>query len=299
MPSHETTIFPATARAADVRLVRRHKHRDCRFIFLARSAHALVANAELKQFDLFEKLTHLPEIASPLVIIAFAVVGVHALAGKSLSRWQTVAVLCTASLAVAAGVKDQLKFAFGRTWPETWVRNTRPSSTMECTVFSVPRRTGILRLPLRPHRGNCAVMSVLWICYPPGRALYALVMTAVAVGLVGADFHFLSDVIAGAFLGCTTGYFTVLIWNRGRHPMLSQPSAETKSILAALNVEAGREKMNHKVYACNQHDEAEKIRELSGGEPLGNATETAYISDERVGMRTQRPARPKPGSFGG
>jgi|tagenome__1003787_1003787.scaffolds.fasta_scaffold20913989_1 membrane-associated phospholipid phosphatase len=261
---------------------------------------ALVANAELKQFDLFEKLTHLPEIASPLVIIAFGVVGMHALAGKSLSRWQTVAVLCAASLAVAAGVKDQLKFAFGRTWPETWVRNN-PSFIHDGVYGFFPFHggPGYAAFPSGHTAAICAVMSVLWICYPRGQILYALVMTAVAVGLVGADFHFLSDVIAGAFLGCTTGYFTVLIWNLGRRPVLGEPSAEAKSTLGGLNVEAGREKMNRKIYACNQHDEAEKIRELSGGEPLGNATETAYISDERVVMPTQRPARPKPGSFGG
>ena len=37
------------------------------------------------------------------------------------------------------------------------------------------------------------------------------------VGLVGADFHFLGDVIAGAFLGVSTGWLTVVLWERGQH----------------------------------------------------------------------------------
>ena len=49
--------------------------------------------------------------------------------------------------------------------------------------------------------GICTVMTVLWLCYPRYRALYALAIAAVAVGLVGADYHFLSDVIAGGFVG--------------------------------------------------------------------------------------------------
>ena len=42
---------------------------------------------------------------------------------------------------------------------------------------------------------------------------------------VSSVLHFLGDVIAGTFLGCTTSYFTVLVWNlgeiqspRGRQP---------------------------------------------------------------------------------
>jgi len=46
---------------------------------------------------------------------------------------------------------------------------------------------------------------------------YALAIAVVAVGLVGADFHFLGDVIAGGFLGISTGWFTVVLWDLGVH----------------------------------------------------------------------------------
>jgi membrane-associated phospholipid phosphatase len=58
-------------------------------------------------------------------------------------------------------------------------------------------------------------MTVLWICYPRWRPLYALVVAAVVVGLIGADFHFLSDIVAGAFLGASTGWIAVLMWQAG------------------------------------------------------------------------------------
>jgi membrane-associated phospholipid phosphatase len=36
---------------------------------------------------------------------------------------------------------------------------------------------------------------------------------AVGVGLIGANYHFLSDVIAGAFIGISIGWMAVAIWN--------------------------------------------------------------------------------------
>jgi membrane-associated phospholipid phosphatase len=59
---------------------------------------------------------------------------------------------------------------------------------------------------------TCTVMMVLWICYPAYRPIYAVGMAAVAVGLVGANFHFLSDVIAGGFLGLSAGWLGVAMW---------------------------------------------------------------------------------------
>src|SRR5438128_144975 len=82
---------------------------------------ALFSHEQLHGYNLFAKLTHIPEMIAPVAIVAFAAIGLWAVSGRSLSKIQTVAVLAATSLAVAAAVKDQLKFIFGRTWPETWV----------------------------------------------------------------------------------------------------------------------------------------------------------------------------------
>jgi membrane-associated phospholipid phosphatase len=59
-----------------------------------------------------------------------------------------------------------------------------------------------------------AVLSVLWICYPRLRPLYVLIALAVAIGLIGSNFHFLGDCIAGAFLGSSIGWMTVVLFDR-------------------------------------------------------------------------------------
>jgi membrane-associated phospholipid phosphatase len=178
---------------------------------------ALFVHDRLQRFDLFSKLAYVPAIITPLVVLAFAAIALRAMSGRPLPRLQTVAVLATASLAVADAVKDQLKFAFGRTWPETWVRNNL--SFIRDGVYGFNPfhgGPGFAAFPSGHMTAICAVMSVLWICYPRFRLLYAIAIAAVAVGLVAADFHFVGDVIAGGFLGVSTGWLTVALWELGR-----------------------------------------------------------------------------------
>jgi hypothetical protein len=42
-------------------------------------------------------------------------------------------------------------------------------------------------------------------------------MLATAVVLICSNFHFVSDVIAGAFLGTSVGWVTTLMWKAGVH----------------------------------------------------------------------------------
>src|SRR5262249_61381324 len=74
-------------------------------------------------FDVFALLTYVPAISVPLAVLAFAAVALRALSRRALSRLQTIIVISGASLAISEAIKVQLKFAFGRTWPETWVRD--------------------------------------------------------------------------------------------------------------------------------------------------------------------------------
>jgi membrane-associated phospholipid phosphatase len=206
-PAHKWLMWLGITASADV----------VSYVWLDRPI-ALWAHEHLHQYDLFAKLTYIPEIISPVVIPAFAAIGLWALSGRALSKFQTVAVLAAASLAVAAGVKDQLKLVFGRTWPETWVRDN-PSFIRDGVYGFNPFHggPGFAAFPSGHTAAICAVISVLWICYPRYRVLYGICMAAVALGLVGADFHFLGDVIAGAFLGVSTGWLTVVLWERGQH----------------------------------------------------------------------------------
>jgi membrane-associated phospholipid phosphatase len=171
------------------------------------------AHDTLQRFQMFEKLTLIPEALTPFVIVGFVLLGLRGLSGRPLSRFQTVMLLSGVSLAVAVIIKDQLKFAFGRAWPETWTYDN-PSFIANGVYGFHPFQGGgrYASFPSGHETMICTVMTVLWICYPRFRPVYALCMVAVAAGLVGANFHFLSDVIAGSFLGISAGWLGVVLW---------------------------------------------------------------------------------------
>jgi membrane-associated phospholipid phosphatase len=164
-------------------------------------------------------LAQLPRISEWLVVAAsgiFVLLGLRGLTGRPLSRLEAVILLCGLSIIVSAAIKGELKFIFGRTWPETWVNNN-PSLIRDGVYgfhfFHGGR--GYDAFPSGHTAAVCSAMSVLWLCYRRWRVLYALVVALVVVGLIGSDFHFLSDIVAGGFVGASTGWLAVLMWEAG------------------------------------------------------------------------------------
>ena len=76
---------------------------------------------------------------------------------------------------------------------------------------------GIIRTADCDTAVTCAVISVLWIYYPAWRWLYVLAVLAVALGLIGANYHFVSDVIAGGFVGISSGWMLTSLWKAHEH----------------------------------------------------------------------------------
>jgi membrane-associated phospholipid phosphatase len=142
-----------------------------------------------------------------------AALGLRALARGALSRWEIASILCSLSVVLAEAIKDQLKFLFGRTWPEAW--GPHDPAFIETGAYGFNWLHGGAAYQSFPsgHMGaTCAVVSVLWILYPQWRLFGALCALGVAAALVGGNYHFLSDVIAGAFVGGSTGSMTTMVW---------------------------------------------------------------------------------------
>jgi membrane-associated phospholipid phosphatase len=154
----------------------------------------------------------------PLAVTVFVVLGLMNLSGRVLSRLENCALLCSLSLIVAELTKIQLKLVFGRTWPDTF-RDNNPSFLHD-GVYGFNFFHGghaYAAFPSGHTAVTCAVISVLWIYYPRWRWLYALAVLAVAVGLIGANYHFVSDVIAGGFVGISSGWMLTSLWKAHEH----------------------------------------------------------------------------------
>jgi membrane-associated phospholipid phosphatase len=163
---------------------------------------------------LSEPLTHIPDPLIWLAAVTFVALGLWNLAGRPLSKLQAAILACSDSLMVAETIKNELKFVFGRTWPETWHQNN--PSFIHDGIYGFNWFHGgdaYQSFPSGHMTAICAVASVLWIYYPRFRVIYVTVALVVLIGLVGANFHFLSDTIAGAFVGSTIGLMSTQLFD--------------------------------------------------------------------------------------
>ena len=157
----------------------------------------------------FVWLQRLP-VAFPLLSsLILAWCGLWTLMDRPFSRVQAIALTCSISFISTSLINSQLKYAFGRTWPETWIVDN-PSLIQNGTFGFNPFHGGggFASFPSGHAAAVCSVMAVLWWSYPSWRAIYVACAAAVAVGLIGTNYHFLSDIISAIFVGVSVGYVT-------------------------------------------------------------------------------------------
>jgi membrane-associated phospholipid phosphatase len=131
------------------------------------------------------------------------------------------------SLVLADQFRETLAFVFGRYWPETWV-NDNPSLIRDGAYGFHPFHGGsaYASFPSGHTARTLAVAAVVWIAYPRWRWACGLASGAVAAGLLGMDYHFVGDVIAGCFVGAIVGAYTAHYLGLGQpHRLGSAPPA--------------------------------------------------------------------------
>jgi len=170
----------------------------------------------------FGRLARSPGLSIPLLsAVIFVIYGFAAILGRCFSKLEIAVLVCTVSLLATEVIKDQLKFAFGRTWPDSWA--PRILSFIHDNQFGFHFFHGgrsFESFPSGHAAAVAAVMSVLWIMFPRLRAGCAICIAAADLGLVLSNLHFISDVVVGTFVGISVGLFTIALWNAAGRPDL-------------------------------------------------------------------------------
>ena len=168
----------------------------------------------LRQKNFLDPLTHIVDILAPLSAVILILGGFAALGGIRLAGWMQTALRCALAYMVSAGLKLQLKILFGRYWPETWTHDN-PSliGTGDYGFHFFRIGPAFESFPSGHTTAITSVMTVLWLAYPRFRLLYAVLVLSVIIGLLGMDYHFVSDILAGCLLGGLTG---LAVWRMAR-----------------------------------------------------------------------------------
>jgi membrane-associated phospholipid phosphatase len=183
------------------------------------------SHAHLRGIVFFQSLTHIVDPIQPAAVIGLIAAGVAFCAGwRPGEKGMTLIAACLAVL-VSFEIKDGLKFAFGRTWPETWVDHN-PSWIGSGAYGFHPfhGREGWASFPSGHMTQVTTLAAVLWRRVRPLRWAWAGIALLVAIGLFGADYHFIGDMIAGTFLGAACGSGVVAILFRSQAGRQNQPS---------------------------------------------------------------------------
>jgi membrane-associated phospholipid phosphatase len=129
--------------------------------------------------------------------------GVWTISGRKLPPWTEMPLLFSWSVIWAVATEFIFKRIFGRAWPDpSYVRDHHYGfHWLHGTTHwdSFPSGTAAV---------STAIVSMLWIVRPRWRAAGLLVLVLLSIAIVVGNYHWVSDVIAGAFLGVTIGWAT-------------------------------------------------------------------------------------------
>jgi len=143
--------------------------------------------------------------------------GLRLLSGRSLPSWTQTPLLCSWAAMLATAADTLLKRVLGRgvadpAYIQTHLWGFRFLRGAEPLWASFPSGSATIA---------AAIASVLWITKPRWRAMSVLAVFLLCAAVVITNYHWLADVIAGAFLGATIGWMTVHL--RGSRSADSRP----------------------------------------------------------------------------
>ncbi len=172
---------------------------------------------------LFRDGTLLADAPAPLACLTLLLLAWRVRAAPLSPRARALLAAALATL-IALAAKEQLKVLCGRTWPETWIDHN-PSWIANGVFTFAPLHggPGWSSFPSGHATAISAPMAVAWQAAPRLRLLWLLPVLVVCIGLLGADYHWLSDIEAGLGLGLLTARLT---WHFLHASIPSRPTAK-------------------------------------------------------------------------
>ena len=130
--------------------------------------------------------------------------GTWVLSGHLLRPWTRTPLLCSWAGMWATAADIIFKHVFGRAGPDpAYIQNR----VYEFRLLHGGPHWG--SFPSGTAAISAAIASVVWIEMPRWRGTSAVIVALLCVAVVITNYHWVGDVIAGAFLGTSIGWMTV------------------------------------------------------------------------------------------
>lgn len=203
------------------------------YFFVDRPVAYFVHDHDFACSDLLKWLTYPPPYMQAWAPLVLAILMVLRIARPPRPCEKALLAACVAII-LAEQFKDSLKFVFGRYWPETWINNN-PSLIRDGAYGFHPFQGGdaYRSFPSGHTARIVAVAAVLWIACPRWRWAALAASLAVAAGLLAMNYHFVGDVIAGAFVGGIVGTYTAYCCGLRRGETTGPPRFGNQASVAA------------------------------------------------------------------
>lgn len=164
---------------------------------LSRFAHNVIG-----RHDWVRAIQTYPLYLAQLSAVLIVSLGLARLFRGKLGRLSLTAFASGLSLVCASAIGNQLKYAFGRTWPDTYIHNN-PSFIQDGIYgfFWFHGGEGWASFPSGHTLSAMSFLMVPAIAYPKTRVACGVLVLMEALALWAQNYHFFSDIVAGAFLG--------------------------------------------------------------------------------------------------
>ena len=186
------------------------------YLFLDRPYSTFIHAADFRTYPFIDPLTKIKSILLWGAFAGVVLLGLRQLLSTAkLGTLSSRTWLLSLALIVTYALSEQLKYVFGRYWPETWI-DKNPS-------WIGDHAYGFHWFHYGPWyesfpSGHTAVMlcfgTCVWCFFPRLRIVAIVVPALVIAALLLLNYHFISDVLAGGLIGFLVGYLTVLIERR-------------------------------------------------------------------------------------
>jgi membrane-associated phospholipid phosphatase len=181
------------------------------YYFIDRPVAFFVHDHRVPRFEELRWLTEPPPLVqswAPLLLVLLAM----RRAFGPWRHWQHVLFIACVSLIVADQFRQSVGDLFGRYWPETW-HDDNPSLIGTGAYGFHPFQVGddVGSFPSGHSARILGFASVFWLGIPRSRWLCLVLGVPMLVALVGMDYHFVGDVVAGSTLGAIVGAYAAAI----------------------------------------------------------------------------------------